>query len=261
LTVRVAIGIAHYSNGKALFWQCLEAMRTYSHSQRIRTEKISFQCCYIEHSRNVITSRARAQGFDYLLFLDDDMTFPKDLLVRLLSHKKDIAVANYYRKQWPHVPVVSVVNEGRLMPVFVQPEGAGVHRVNCAGTGICLIRMDVFSKVPFPWFFNEYSEPMPGDTTDLVEGMVLIGEDTRFFMLTHQHGVEVWCDFSILAGHIGEKEFSHIDFIKADAQIGGSGPMCAENGLKSERHPYSGKQELPATALQAAPPIDPEGGR
>lgn len=244
---RVAIGVPMYGNGKERFWGCLAALREYSHSRGIKTELFKVRGCYVEHGRNVLVSLAKAHRFDFLLFADDDMTFPRDALVRLLSHKKDVVVGNYFRKQSPHVPVVSVLDDGgRLTPVHVPPEGAGVLPVSCGGTGLCLINMRVFLRMPFPWFFNEYSLPMDGEQPEgMVEGHVLIGEDTRFFMLAHRYDFDVWCDFSIEAGHIGEKEYTFQDFEQEHAKlIGGSGPDQNHGGTDSGRAGWGDRLRL-----------------
>ena len=58
------------------------------------------------------------------------------------------------------------------------------------------------------------------DPDVLVNGMVLIGEDTRFFMLVNGLGFKVWCDFSLEIGHITiggngqEKVITYKDFEK-----------------------------------------------
>jgi len=228
--MNIALGIPSYANGHERFWDSLDAMRRYSEARGIGLEKFRARGCYVEHARNVIVADVRqanrmlckeADRFSHLLFLDDDMVFGRDLLFRLAEHQKDIAVANYYRKQPPHVPVVSVLSkEGRLTPVHVNPKDGGCHRVHCAGTGICLIRMDVFDTLPFPWFFNEYSPPLAGESPEgMIEGQVLIGEDTRFFMLANGAGLQVWCDFSIAAGHIGEHEWTFRDFERCHEAI------------------------------------------
>lgn len=228
--VRVLIGVASYGDGKAAFWRCLDDLRQFSSSRRISTELCVLRGCYVDQARNILASRAKndPEGFDYLLFLDDDMVFGLDTLARLIAHGKDIVVANYYRKQSPHLPVVSVLDKaGRLLTVHVDPAGqSDLRRVACGGTGVCLIRVEVFRKMAFPWFVNEYSLPMEGEApTEMIEGYVLIGEDTRFFMLAHQYDFSVWCDFSIEAHHMGEKAYSYRDFLEAKKALGGSEPL------------------------------------
>lgn len=224
---KVAVGVPSYGNGKADFWNCLDELRQYSKGRNLRLELLRIRSCFVEHARNVIASRAWRGGFDYVLFLDDDLVFGPDLLVRLLSHRKAIVMAPYYRKQVPHVPVVSVLNREalKLRPVFVDPrdDDARLYPVNAGGTGACLIDTRVFAKLPFPWFILQYSEPLEGDPPkELTEGMVLIGEDTGFFMRVHQYDFSVYCDFSIKIGHIGEKTFTYEDFLHESEKMSGS---------------------------------------
>jgi hypothetical protein len=218
------MGIPGYDIGKPAFWNCYSRMVRASRQAGIDVlGKLRVRGCYIEHSRNVITDRfLRETDADWILWLDDDQTFHEDLLIRMLAHNKKIVVGNYYRKQPPHIPVVAVLEaDNRLSPAHMDPDTSGLERVSTAATGCCLCHRSVFEKIPFPWFFNDYSAPVgPVDPEVLVNGMVLVGEDTRFFMMANCFEFKVWCDFSLKIGHIHTNEegkthiITHKDFIE-----------------------------------------------
>ncbi|HEY6028335.1 MAG TPA: hypothetical protein VIV09_15670, partial [Pseudolabrys sp.] len=52
-----------------------------------------------------LVREAMEEGCDYILWLDTDMRFPKDTLIRLLAHDRDIVAANYVTRQIPPEPV------------------------------------------------------------------------------------------------------------------------------------------------------------
>lgn len=204
----VVIGIPLYGDGKEQFWNCLEKMRWYSAKHGVDTVRQTMKCCYIHHNRNliVVATQKHWQGASHILWLDTDIYFEPDLLLRLLVHKKPIVCTNYYRKAPPCLPVAtSRDREGVLRPVYQDPDKSGLEGVDGSGLGACLTRVKIFEKIKFPWFENSYREPPPGVADkDLVCGKILIGEDVYFFRKAKWAGLKVYCDFSAKIGHIGD---------------------------------------------------------
>ena len=216
----VVFGIPSYDGGKPAFWNCYSRMVRHSRQAGIDIAgSIKVRGCYIEHSRNVTVDKfLNETDAEWLMWLDDDQVFTDDLLIRMLAHGKRIVVGNYYRKQRPYLPIVSVLDDdGDLSPAYMDPATTGLLRVSCAATGCCLTHRSVFETMAFPWFFNDYSAPCgPVSPESMIQGMVLIGEDTRFFMAANGYGFKVWCDFSLEVGHIdGENRIiTHEDFLR-----------------------------------------------
>ena len=50
----------------------------------------------VVHSRNLILDYALKNNYDYVLMLDSDVLVPKDIIEKLLNHKKDIVSGLYY---------------------------------------------------------------------------------------------------------------------------------------------------------------------
>ncbi|MBC2741587.1 MAG: hypothetical protein HGJ93_00680 [Desulfosarcina sp.] len=214
----VVIAIPHHGQGCARFWQCLEVLRFYSLAHDIDTIRLTRKGPNLNHNRNLLVRDTLEKHPDasHLLWIDDDMTFSDDLLVRLLAHEKQIVVANAHRKQPPYIPVVSVLaDDGELVPAYIPPKTGGLHRVSSAGTGVCLTTVDVYDAVGFPWFETHYSLPIKGARVDpaaMIKGHVLIGGDTQFFMRAGGAGINMYCDFSLEIGHIGDHEFTWRDY-------------------------------------------------
>jgi len=72
---------------------------------------IATQGYTIAENRTVIAVGALRNKSDYLLFIDDDMTFPPDTLDRLIKRDKDIIGIPYYSRVLPRKSVV-VLEDG-----------------------------------------------------------------------------------------------------------------------------------------------------
>jgi hypothetical protein len=215
----IGIGIPAGGEGKADFWLCLEKLRYKCAINGIDTARQRSQGAVVEHNRNKIVYHFLEKldkNVSHILFIDDDMTFPDDLLIRLLEHDKDMVVCNAYRAKSPHFPVTSVSRKGVFFhPVHVRPDKGSLKRVDSGGTGCTLIKMDVFRKVPFPWFKSEYvpAPPHVEENNELLfYGNLFVSEDNRFFIIAQQYGFKLYCDFSIEIGHVKNKTYTWKDY-------------------------------------------------
>jgi hypothetical protein len=154
------------------------------------------------------------------------MTFPDDLILRLLAHDKDIVTINAYRKGFGFFPVVSMQDGGDdyFRPVHIKPKEGKLRRVSSAGTGAVLIKREVFEAINFPWFKSEYIDPVGEDmeAESLIEGKLFVSEDNRFYVVATSLGFKLYCDFSIEIGHIGDKEYTwrdHEDYLQKHPEV------------------------------------------
>jgi hypothetical protein len=213
----VPILVPNYGQGKHRFWTCLSRMQAKSMQSGISTFFLKKSTADIAHGRNLLVSDAlrrfpEAQKF---LFLDNDMTFPDDMLLRLLAHEKDIVTVSAYRKGAGYWPVVSIQGKDDefFRPVHIRPEDGALKRITSAGTGVVLIDRKVFEAMDFPWFKSEYVPPIgeDADSANIVEGKMFVSEDNRFYIIATSLGFKLYCDFSIPIGHIGDYEFTWED--------------------------------------------------
>lgn len=160
--------------------------------------------CIVDQARNQIADMALKLGIDYVLMIDDDHTFPPDMLYRLLSYEKDVVAALGFRRAEPFGPCVfsweTDPGNGNLM-VMDRPDliRKGLQKVDAVGFGAVLIKMSVFQKLqpekPGQWFkFDE------------------VGEDLHFCHLCAQAGVEIWCDTDLVIPHIADEGIEVSDF-------------------------------------------------
>ena len=250
----VAIGIPAAWDGRAKFWQCLEKMRYYSLTKGIDTVRKRRAGAVVHHARNLIVSdilKLYPQA-THLFFTDDDQTFKEDILERMLAADKDILVCNIHRRYPPYIPVVSreMDDDDLFHPVYVRPSRGGLEQVTSGGTGVCLIKMDVFKKVPFPWFQSEYIQAPEGRENEpgLINGHLFVSEDNRFFLMARHHGYKIWCDFSIEVGHLAEHEVTWRDHERAMAEDGERNKSDNANAGAGDRRDGNQRDDQPRLA-------------
>lgn len=143
-------------------------------------------------SRSFLVEQAQNNKSDYILFLDSDMVFPPDTLMRLLSHDKDITAGIYCQREGDRKPMGCV--PGMAAIDILSKEGlTEAWRVP---TGCLLIKMSVFSQMEKPYFRWKIRE----------DSSHIVGEDSEFCDRARELGYEIWIDnaLSHSIGHIGE---------------------------------------------------------
>lgn len=143
--------------------------------------------CYIDTTRNMLAQKFLASKADDMVFVDDDVGFPRDALTRLRDFSPEIVAGIYPKKceplQWPVdlAPTPEVHPEG-LIQCLVIP------------TGLMRIRREVFEtladKVPS---YSVAGSPMMRAyfKTD-IRGGKYWGEDVEFCRLWHEAGGKLW---------------------------------------------------------------------
>lgn len=152
-------------------------------------------------NRNYLAVQALRENADYLMMVDDDMTFPKDTLEKLLAVEQGIVgVASNSRA----LPLSTTVSRMDAEGNYVHPDTLTEEEKELpkepfkaygVGGGVILIDTNVFRVIDRPWFLF---------TPDPVTGQMLIGEDQYFCNRAKEKGYEIWCDPTITIGHIGD---------------------------------------------------------
>jgi len=145
----------------------------------------------LDRARNELVKKALQRKADYIWFIDSDSIIPKDAFKKLLNLNADIASGVYFVKTRPYVPVMRKEIEGKLY--FMELiDFNRVYEADGIGLGCCLIRADVFKKLPKPWFKFEWKE-----------GERQLSEDLYFCRLARKHGFKILVDTGIVVGHQG----------------------------------------------------------
>lgn len=155
--------------------------------------EITFQCFYgyrVDQVRNLIADWI-VRGYDYLFAVDHDVTFAKDTLRKMLDRDKDVVSGVYRQRLEPQQLEIYDLNQQRM--TIDQIYGKDLVKIGGCGFGCVLVKKQVIVGVEYPQF--EYHHALDHNKT--------ISEDTDFCRKATNKGFELWCDPSILCGHIG----------------------------------------------------------
>jgi glycosyltransferase involved in cell wall biosynthesis len=103
--------------------------------------------------RNLAIERAQENACTHILFIDDDVYPPFNIIEKLLAHDKDIVTALYLARHYPHRPYLFCREnpDGSHIWKHLHPDETGLIEVTNAGLGACLIKMSVFDKLEKPY--------------------------------------------------------------------------------------------------------------
>lgn len=145
--------------------------------------------------KQLIAEFAVENGADWVLYLDDDVIFPPNSLLQLLSRNKDIVGGVYWSKSQPPVPLIF---RGHMRGPFMDWHVGDFIKVDAMGMGLNLIKTKVFKAMPKPWFSENYIYHDLRLATKRDAGTT---EDLYFYKKARDFGFEVWCDTTIQALH------------------------------------------------------------
>ncbi|MGE0278342.1 MAG: hypothetical protein AB7R40_23345 [Nitrospiraceae bacterium] len=161
---------------------------------------------YIHRARQELAEVALAEKATHLLWMDADMRFPQDALLKLLEHDKKCVGINYAKRGVPsdfvaikHLPEY---NNGVGAKCITNDDSTGLEEVDAMGMGLVLMKASAFNNMPDPaekpWFWFGFTE-QGGH----------IGEDVHFFKLLKESGVPVYVDHDLSkrCAHVGQFEF------------------------------------------------------
>lgn len=143
-------------------------------------------------SRNIIIEQAILNGCTHILFVDDDMAFRKDSLIKLLSHDKDVVSGLYFGRNFPHQPMIfdKVDEKGRAFAYFMNGHSNGLVKIAACGFGFCLVKVSVLQKMEKPWV--RLGELDAQEWCD----------DLGFFHRLSKVTDDIYCDTDVTVGHI-----------------------------------------------------------
>lgn len=152
----------------------------------------------IAENRNYIAVQALNNNSEYLLMIDDDMTFESETLDKLIAVDKPICGVAYHPR-YETGQIIKFLDETHMVKLedSDDPKYKKPFQCHATGTGIILIKCEVFKKVPRPWFAFEYFET----------GQCKLGEDWYFCEKAKKYDIPTWCDPTIKVGHLGDREF------------------------------------------------------
>ena len=131
------------------------------------------------------------EGAKYLLMLDTDQVYPPETLMKLMSNDVDVCGVRVHRRWMPFDPIFLRGDIGKYESVPDKEMYSGdLIDVDATGSGCLLFNMEVFEKVPFPWFKLDIQDGNP------------VGEDIYFCSKARKNNVRICVDTAIEVGHL-----------------------------------------------------------
>jgi hypothetical protein len=212
---------------------------------KIHFEQRSPVCSMVTFARNLLASIVlNDKSYSHLLFIDSDMVFSPALIARMIAFNKPvvgcICPMKSFDYQWFHAsgvvhqdPMIArllatAYVSGEALMMTTGPNGErwpevvdGFVRAHFGGTGIMLIRRDVFEQIkqrhPDLWVEkpNTYYAGfgLSGGVLQCFETIrgddgIHNGEDVSFcHRWVKGCGGEIWCCIDEVVGHIGQESF------------------------------------------------------
>lgn len=171
-------------------------------------------CSVVSRARNLLVKDFLESPCDYLLFIDSDINFEPEDILRLMAWgtdpKKGIVAA---------VPRVRDVNKTYIADLDYDENGEltmnamGLVRGQRVATAFMLVQRAVFEtlieKHPEWTYWDKRAGKDLSAVFDFkVEREGYIGEDFLFCDRTREAGFEVWIDPTISLGHMGVQEYT-----------------------------------------------------
>ena len=173
----------------------IEARTTYDTIQMIGcTKEVAYgvaQGTYINNLREGVIASLLKTSATHCLFIDSDMMFPPDTANILMKHNKDIVGANYRSRVEPKKWTAKL--DGKPLS---SESLDGISKADSLGMGVCLLKLDMFRKMPQPWFDMKWN------------GTFYDGEDESMCTKARILGFEVFVDHDLSkqVRHIGSIE-------------------------------------------------------
>lgn len=146
----------------------------------------------IPFSRKILAEYAIKNGMTHMLWIDSDMKFPADTIMRLARHDKPIVGINAMSRR---PPFRCTAQSSPGQPLVTRPDSTGLEKVERMGFGLVWIATEVFRQIDEPWFATQW----------LPDRGVYQGEDYYFFEKARAAGYECFVDHDLskLVGHVG----------------------------------------------------------
>ena len=147
--------------------------------------------------RNNLVQKALAEGCTHLIMMDVDQVYHPQTITRLLSHRLPIVGALVHRRYPPFdslmLKMVEIDEKFNGYESIDDWEDGSLVEVDATGGGCLMFDIQVFRKLPYPWFRDD-KQPNPE--------LPPIGEDIGFCQDLKAAGYKIFVDTSVPAGHL-----------------------------------------------------------
>lgn len=170
-------------------------------------------CSVVSRARNLLAQDMLDSNCDYLLFIDSDINFEPDDIIRLMAWaddpKKGIVAAVPRTRSTDKVYIATLDQDENNELTM---DRMGLVRAQRVATAFMLVRREVFVSLDAAHPEWRYYDPRSDRTIPCMFDFQLteegyVGEDFLFCDRVREAGFEVWVDPTITLGHMGVQEY------------------------------------------------------
>jgi hypothetical protein len=186
-------------------------------------EKAGYECfidsvlgdCYIENARNKLCKSFLMSNCENMVFVDNDLSFDNNAILKLLSRPVDIIGGAYpYRDPKKSTFPVSIMLDENAIPVG--DPAHGIIKAHFVPTGLMRITRAALEAMKDENWLEQPSNKEETPTYRFFrqglgfaigldkEDKRWIGEDVFFCSDANRKGIQVWCDPRIAFEHFGK---------------------------------------------------------
>jgi len=145
--------------------------------------------------------------YDYVFWIDSDIRFNFKMAERLISHGKDVSCGLYRMRDMKSFAVVKDMDDAffaenkyyKFLTVddfkeMQETEKMDIFKIDYTGMGICMVSRKALEALEYPWFRPIWMNV--GDMKDFTS------EDVGFCIQLRKAGFDIWCDPTVVAGHM-----------------------------------------------------------
>lgn len=173
--------------------------------------EVTYGMGYCEARRDLVFKALSDPSITDILFIDDDILLSLDTITILCESNESIIGCNYVKKQFPIESTALAIKDNHNQEVKPNKADLTPIAVSQMGLGACLISVEVFKKLPEPWFEFVYND----------DGSVFASEDVRFFQKAILAGYIPKVIPGLVPVHVSFEDGSHWgpDWLVKDFQI------------------------------------------
>ena len=185
---KILVGLPSYQNPDS-YCMCsvmkslIELQKVY---QGFRIDIYHIEKTQIHIARSLITTKAYAQGYDYIIWIDDDQVLQSNTLVKMYDRRVQAVTALVYGREYPYPAIAWTKKVDGISYRYGGATNQGLHEVISTGLPCTMVNRDVIDVT--------YQKDFVGK-----EGFV--GEDIAYWAIVKDAGIKIWLDTDIVVGH------------------------------------------------------------
>lgn len=197
---KIAVCLAALDTVQTFFAYDYAGMVAYTARAGFEVGRLIARGTYLYEQRETLADAVLAGDYTHAMWVDSDMRFPKDAILRLLKWQLPIVGAGYPSRHAPYLPVVAA-DFRTDERVWTTHQHEGVAPVAGIGFGCLLVSREAIEAVKKPRFGSGWNS----------EQGQFLHEDMAFCYKASQEGFPVHIDHDLtkLVKHIGSREYDY----------------------------------------------------